>query len=131
MNCTTCYYATERYDRDGVQIGIDCGKDNMRFIPMNIAEVQYCGAYAERDRMSVRDEIMMYAKAYLRINGDAMPCDIVRSYMRTHPEKIRRTNEQALRSALSAGVTQGIKSWGPKAEILRRGDGFLKLNEAV
>ena len=49
MKCTDCYYANECYDRDGIQIGVDCSKDNMRFIPMDIAECQYCGAYAERD----------------------------------------------------------------------------------
>lgn len=49
MNCLTCYYAQERYAKDGHCIGVDCTKDNMRFIEYDIAICQYCGAYAERD----------------------------------------------------------------------------------
>lgn len=49
MKCTDCWYAREHYDRDGLQIGIDCSKDNMMFIPLDTAQAMYCGAYAERD----------------------------------------------------------------------------------
>ena len=49
MNCNTCYYAEPRYNKEGMQIGVDCTKDNMRFIESDIARCQYCGAYAERD----------------------------------------------------------------------------------
>lgn len=49
MKCTTCYYAQDRYDKDGCKCGVDCSKDNMRFIPFDVADAMYCGAYAERD----------------------------------------------------------------------------------
>lgn len=49
MRCNNCYYAEPRYDKEGLQIGVDCMKDNARFIEMDVALVQYCGAYAERD----------------------------------------------------------------------------------
>lgn len=49
MNCLNCWYAEPRYSKTGVIIGIDCTKDNMRFIEYDIASCQYCGAYAERD----------------------------------------------------------------------------------
>ena len=49
MKCTECYYAEPRYNQDGVQIGIDCSKDNMRFVEIEIAQVMGCGAWAEKD----------------------------------------------------------------------------------
>ena len=55
LHCTTCYYAVERYNRKGTIIGYDCGKDNMRFIDIDLANVMCCGAYAERgDRCRIR-----------------------------------------------------------------------------
>lgn len=49
LHCSSCYYAVERYNRKGTIIGYDCGKDNMRFIDLDLANVMCCGAYAERD----------------------------------------------------------------------------------
>lgn len=49
MRCTKCYYAHPVYGKDGLQIGIECSKDNMRFIEMDIARTMYCGAFAEAD----------------------------------------------------------------------------------
>lgn len=49
MKCTDCYYAQDRFNSKGEKIGIDCGKDNMRFIDMETASIMYCGAWSERD----------------------------------------------------------------------------------
>ena len=49
MNCLSCYYARARYNRNGVLIGVDCCEDNMRFIEYDIALIQHCGRFAERD----------------------------------------------------------------------------------
>lgn len=49
LRCTDCYYACDRYDSKGTRIGVDCSKDNMRFIDIDTASVMCCGAFAERD----------------------------------------------------------------------------------
>ena len=49
LRCTDCYYACDRYDGKGTRIGVDCSKDNMRFIDIETASVMCCGAFAERD----------------------------------------------------------------------------------
>lgn len=49
LHCTNCYYACDRYNRNGSKIGVECAKDNMRFIDIETASVMCCGAYAERD----------------------------------------------------------------------------------
>lgn len=49
LRCIDCYYACDRYDHNGTRIGVDCSKDNMRFIDIETASVMCCGAYAERD----------------------------------------------------------------------------------
>lgn len=49
ISCARCYYAVDRYNRKGTKIGVECAKDNMRFIDYDIAAVQMCGAFAERN----------------------------------------------------------------------------------
>ena len=49
ISCARCYYAEDRYSEHGEIIGIDCMKDNARFIPADIASCQHCGCFAERD----------------------------------------------------------------------------------
>jgi len=47
MNCCKCYYANPVYNGDGSQRGVECGADNMRFIEIDVAQVVYCGRWAE------------------------------------------------------------------------------------
>ena len=49
MNCWKCYYSKPVYDRDGEQIGIECGADNMRFLEIDVAQVVYCGRWSEAE----------------------------------------------------------------------------------
>lgn len=49
MKCTNCYYSHPVYGKDGLQIGIECSKDNMRYIDIETAQAMYCGAYSEAD----------------------------------------------------------------------------------
>lgn len=49
MKCTNCYYGQIRYDMNGQILGVDCTRDNMRFIHIDYAEIMSCGAWAERD----------------------------------------------------------------------------------
>ncbi|MBR2707726.1 MAG: hypothetical protein IKE74_10910 [Mogibacterium sp.] len=49
MNCMNCYYGNIIYDTDGSIIGVDCAKDNMRFVNLDIAQTMHCGAWSERD----------------------------------------------------------------------------------
>ena len=32
-NCYTCAYGTHRYDSKGLIVGVECTRDNMRFLP--------------------------------------------------------------------------------------------------
>lgn len=49
MKCTNCYYGEIRYNKDGQKIGVDCTRDNMRFIDIDIADIMSCGAWAESE----------------------------------------------------------------------------------
>lgn len=46
-NCFDCAYHLERYGAGGTLLGIECGKDNMRFVDYDIASVMRCGAWVE------------------------------------------------------------------------------------
>ena len=48
-SCLDCYYASERFNRNGVFIGIDCSADNMRFIDYDVAHCMRCGRWAEKE----------------------------------------------------------------------------------
>ena len=49
MNCFNCGYAYRHYNK-GVCDGVDCSKDNLRFIPAyEILDFNACPAWIERD----------------------------------------------------------------------------------
>ena len=48
-NCFDCAYHRERFNQNGVLIGVDCAKDNMAFIDYDTASSMRCGAWCEDD----------------------------------------------------------------------------------
>ena len=48
-NCFDCAYHRERFNKNGVLIGVDCAKDNMAFIDYDMASSMRCGAWCEDD----------------------------------------------------------------------------------
>ena len=48
-NCFDCAYHRERYNRNGVLLGVDCAKDNMFFVEYDEAMSMRCGSWCEED----------------------------------------------------------------------------------
>lgn len=50
MSCYNCAYGHEHYDRNGLIVGVDCARENMRFLPdPHIQLFSPCDWWAERD----------------------------------------------------------------------------------
>lgn len=49
-SCYNCSYGHERYDKNGLIAGVDCARENMRYLPdMHIKLFSPCDWWAERD----------------------------------------------------------------------------------
>lgn len=72
-HCANCYYATDIYDKDGGKTGIECSKRNLQFVPIQLAEVQYCGDYSVREDRYHGDN-RIEAMPFLRICGQNFLC---------------------------------------------------------
>lgn len=48
VSCNRCYYAEPVY-RDGLNVGVDCVRDNLRFIDRERACNAYCVWFAEKE----------------------------------------------------------------------------------
>ena len=49
-SCYNCAYGHERYDKRGFVVGVDCARENIRYLPdMHIKLFSPCDWWSERD----------------------------------------------------------------------------------
>lgn len=76
--------------------------------------------------MTIKCEIYDYAIEYLKIHGDSKPCEIAKSFLRTHPDVTK--DDKNTRTVLTNKVTQEIRYYGDRAPIIRVRRGVFRYN---
>ena len=77
----------------------------------------------------LREHLYRYTVAYLRIHGEARPCEAVASFRRMFPIECKGYTDQVLRSKLTGTITKELNYYGPKAPIQRTGYRTIRLKE--